>query len=226
MPMIDEKTRSQVKERLAGTLAGPVELHLYRRPDTGRLILPGGMGCVTCEAAEELARVLEEAAPELVSLTVTDVSQEGPAEHPVPAMTVGRPGEEPRITFQGLASGYEFASLLDAVERVSSRGGELSEEATERVAELESETEIMVFVTPTCPYCPSAASMASRMALASEKVRAVVVEANEFPELSQRFQVQGVPRTVVNRSGSFVGALPEPMFVDSVVRLASPEEVG
>jgi thioredoxin family protein len=78
----------------------------------------------------------------------------------------------------------------------------------------------MVFVTPTCPYCPGAASTANRMALASSKVRSLVVEANEFVELSDRFGVQGVPRTVVNRAGAFVGALPENRFIESVLQLA------
>lgn len=64
-------------------------------------------------------------------------------------------------------------------------------------------------------------SLASRMAIASPLVSARTVEANEFPTLSQRFGVQGVPRTVVNERGAFVGALPEPQFVDSVLRLAA-----
>jgi hypothetical protein len=63
-------------------------------------------------------------------------------------------------------------------------------------------------------------SLANRMALVSPHVTARTVEANEFPELSQRFNVSGVPRTVVNESGSFVGALPEAQFVEAVLQLA------
>ena len=63
-------------------------------------------------------------------------------------------------------------------------------------------------------------SLANRMALASPKVSARTVEATEFPELSRRFGVQGVPRTVVNEEGAFVGALPEAQFVASVLQLA------
>jgi len=223
MALIDEKTKEQVRERLAGTLCGQVDLRLYRRPDSGRLILPGGLACPTCDAAEELARTLTEAAPDRLSLTVIDVSQEPAEVEALPSLTMARPGEEGRITFQGLPAGYEFATLLDAVERVSGSGEELAPELVERLAELESELEVMVFVTPTCPYCPRAAAMANRMAVASFKVRSLVVEANEYPELADRYQVQGVPRTVVNRSGAFVGALPEAMFVESVLRLATGE---
>jgi thioredoxin reductase (NADPH) len=63
-------------------------------------------------------------------------------------------------------------------------------------------------------------SLANRMALASPKVRAVCVEANEFPQLSAQFRVRGVPHTVVNRVGSFVGALPERQFVSAVLERA------
>ena len=58
------------------------------------------------------------------------------------------------------------------------------------------------------------------MAIASVSVRALTVEANEFPRLSREFQVSGVPRTVINRGGAFVGALPEEQFVSSALKLA------
>jgi len=66
-------------------------------------------------------------------------------------------------------------------------------------------------------------SLANRMAVASPQVSARTVEANEFPELSARFGVQGVPRTVVNERGAFVGALPEPQFVEAILQLAGVE---
>jgi hypothetical protein len=70
-------------------------------------------------------------------------------------------------------------------------------------------------------------SLANRMAIVSSRISAISVEASEFPALAQRFSVQGVPRTVVNRQGAFVGALPEPAFVSTVLGLAGVDgEVG
>ena len=69
-------------------------------------------------------------------------------------------------------------------------------------------------------------SLANRMALASEKVIALAIEANEFPEMTRSYGVQGVPRTVVNRQGAFVGALPEQQFVASVLELAGVQPEG
>ncbi|HEY8761690.1 MAG TPA: hypothetical protein VIP52_12365, partial [Candidatus Dormibacteraeota bacterium] len=146
MALIDEKTMGQIRERFAETLVGQVELRLYRRADSGRLILPGGSGCPTCDAAEELARALAAAAPDKLQLTVIDALQDPTGVEAVPSLSVGQPGEAARITFQGLPAGYEFATLLDAVERTSAGEPGLSMEVAERLAGLEADVEVMVFV--------------------------------------------------------------------------------
>jgi hypothetical protein len=52
----------------------------------------------------------------------------------------------------------------------------------------------------------------------NEHVTADVVEASEFPELAQRYQIYGVPKTVINDRVSFAGAVPEERFVSEVLR--------
>lgn len=57
------------------------------------------------------------------------------------------------------------------------------------------------------------------MALESPMVEAEMVEAMEFPELSNRFRVSGVPQTTINQgAGMVVGAVPEDNLVAEIVR--------
>jgi predicted DsbA family dithiol-disulfide isomerase len=63
--------------------------------------------------------------------------------------------------------------------------------------------------------------LAQHMAIASDKVRAIAIEATEFPELSRHYQVMAVPKIVMNERVQFEGALPEAQFVEAVVRAAS-----
>jgi alkyl hydroperoxide reductase subunit AhpF len=63
--------------------------------------------------------------------------------------------------------------------------------------------------------------LAQHMAIASDKVRAVAIEATEFPELSRAYKVMAVPKIVMNDRVEFEGALSEAQFVDAVVRAAS-----
>jgi alkyl hydroperoxide reductase subunit AhpF len=59
------------------------------------------------------------------------------------------------------------------------------------------------------------------MAIASDRIRAVAIEATEFPELSRAYQVMAVPKIVMNDRVQFEGALPEAQFLEAVVRAAS-----
>jgi len=71
--ILPDHVKQQLRERLKERLSGPVQLKLYTRPGTGRLILPSGMGCPTCDDARELAEAFQEAAPELIDLEVVSV---------------------------------------------------------------------------------------------------------------------------------------------------------
>jgi hypothetical protein len=65
--------------------------------------------------------------------------------------------------------------------------------------------------------------LAHHLAVASEWIRGDCVEATEFPDLTQRYSVMAVPKTVVNERVSFEGALPETQFVDNVLRAVDGE---
>jgi alkyl hydroperoxide reductase subunit AhpF len=149
MAILNEQVKQQVRERFAERLSGPVQLKLYLRPGSGRLILPSGMGCPTCDEARELAEDLQQAAPEQIQLEVIDVTTQESDVTELPTLTLAFPGEEPRIRWQGLPAGYEFATVVDAIERVSTGEHGLSEATVQRLAEVAELLEVMVFATPT-----------------------------------------------------------------------------
>ena len=56
------------------------------------------------------------------------------------------------------------------------------------------------------------------MAIESERVTADMVEASEFAELSDRYQVYGVPLTVANEKVRIEGGMPEQMFIPRLLQ--------
>ena len=58
------------------------------------------------------------------------------------------------------------------------------------------------------------------MAFASPFVTADAIEATEFMELTRKYRVTGVPKTIVNGSIEILGALPELDFVRQVLDVA------
>jgi predicted DsbA family dithiol-disulfide isomerase len=56
------------------------------------------------------------------------------------------------------------------------------------------------------------------MAMENELITADAVEASEYPELAERYQVYGVPLTIANDKARIEGGMPEPMFIEKILQ--------
>lgn len=123
------------------------------------------------------------------------------------------------VRYAGVPSGHEFSSLIQDIILVSGRDSRLSDQTREFLSNLTEPVSLQVFVTPTCPYCPPAVILAHQMAMESPMVQAEMVEAMEFPELSSKHGVSGVPQTTINDgAGHLVGAVPEQQLLAEILR--------
>jgi alkyl hydroperoxide reductase subunit AhpF len=120
------------------------------------------------------------------------------------------------IRFYGIPSGYEFSSLIESIKLASTGEPQLSPATLEYVQGISEPVHIQVYVTPTCPYCPQAVVLGFNLAVASEMVRSDMVEATEFPHLANKYQVMGVPRSVINEDSHLEGAAPEAMVLEKI----------
>ncbi len=68
--------------------------------------------------------------------------------------------------------------------------------------------------------------LAQHMAIASDKITAECIGANDFPELSQRYHVMAVPKIVINDRVQFEGALPEQDFLGAVLQAVNGDGAG
>jgi alkyl hydroperoxide reductase subunit AhpF len=65
--------------------------------------------------------------------------------------------------------------------------------------------------------------LAQSFAIENDLIRADAIEAAEFPDLSARYRVYAVPRTVINGEAFVEGSLPEDFFLDAVLKAVNPE---
>jgi predicted DsbA family dithiol-disulfide isomerase len=63
--------------------------------------------------------------------------------------------------------------------------------------------------------------LAHQMAFESQMVSADMVEVTEFPHLAVKYQVRGVPRTVINDDIHVEGAAPEATIIEKIKTLVS-----
>lgn len=213
MPLLSEQDRQIVRNRLAA---------ITHR--VGILFFSQTIGAP--DEALTTKQILDEIVSLDARITLEDVNlildKERAAQYGIdriPAIVLLRDGEDTRIRFLGAPAGYEFASLVDALVLAGTGVSGLSPESRQLIAtRATAPLDIKVFVTPSCPHCPRAVTLAHRMAVESPQVTATCVEAAEFLDLAQRYRVTGVPKTIVEGSDvQILGAVPEDQFVSAVL---------
>lgn len=216
MSLLNAEIQGQVKEEFAN-LDQPVKMVVFTQK-------------MECQYCTETRQLVEEVASlsDKLSVEIHDfvddkdvVDKYGIDKIPAVAIVADEPDSKDEakdygIRFFGIPSGYEFSTLIEDIVMVSQRDSGLSRQTRDQLAALTEPLHLQVFVTPTCPYCPQAVRLAHMMALESDLVTGDMVEAIEFPHLSQKYQVMGVPRTVINEDTYMEGAAPEAMLMDKV----------
>jgi alkyl hydroperoxide reductase subunit AhpF len=142
MPIFRPEDEARVRE-LLDALERPVELVVALGPE--ETPLPGARDI---DFGAETQRVVGELAA--LSGKVTWRAEEEPARFDrYPAVAVLPDGEDVGIRYYGLPWGYELSSLIGAVLEAGRRESSLAPESLERLAGLEQDLAIDVFVTPT-----------------------------------------------------------------------------
>jgi len=184
-----------------------------------------------CEYCDETRQLVEEvsAVSDLVSIEIHDLDENSDLAKKfnvdkAPGLVIAaKEGDQLKdygVRLSGIPSGHEFTSLIQDIILVSNRDSGLNSQTREALKVLDKPITLQVFVTPTCPYCPQAVVLAHKMAIESPMVQAEMVEATEFPELSGRHNVSGVPQTTINDGKAHVvGAVPEPNLLAEIQRV-------
>lgn len=220
MPLLKPSLQKQVREALKGITA-PITLAVFTT-DTDQ------HACEMCADTRELIEEVAWLSDGKITTKVYDLvrdAERARAFHIDKAPAVVVLGDDTEadhgVRFFGIPSGYEFASLIAAIVMVSSGDSGLAAATTQALARLAEPLHIRVFVTPTCPYCPSAVTLAHKLAIASPHVTAEMIDASEFPDLSDRFGVRAVPHTVINDTVHVEGSVPEDAMMEALARWTS-----
>ncbi len=141
MSMLKDKDKEQVQKQLEG-LINPVQLVMFTQTIECEF-------CVESRALVEEVASLSDKVQAVIYNFVTDKDRaDDYGVDKIPAIAVI--GEKDYgVRFYGIPAGYEFASLIEAINTVSTGESLLSEATKEALAEIDEPVHFQVFVTPT-----------------------------------------------------------------------------
>ena len=123
------------------------------------------------------------------------------------------------VKFNGIPAGHEINSFLTAIIDMSGVDYGFTEQIKHRIQKINKKVNIKVFVTLTCPHCPGAVSNAHRLAMLNDHIEGEMIEAQTFHELSEKYQVSGVPKIVINDTFELLGNQPIEAFLNQLDQL-------
>lgn len=215
MGRLTESHLQSLKANLAQQLVNPVTLTMFTQE----------LECDYCQEARELAQELGSLSDK-IKVEVLDFvkDKEKASEYgvdKVPAIVIRGPKGN-HVNFFGIPAGYEFNTLVKDIVQLSRGQTDLSPETRQALSNVKAPVHIKVFVTPTCPYCPGAVSLAHQFAMENSNIIADMIEINEFPQLAIKYGVMGVPKTVINENIEMLGMQSEEEFLRQVEAATRP----
>ena len=138
--------------------------------------------------------------------------------------------DRPNLVYMGSPFEQEFRAFLSDLIMLSKGEAKLTFASRMLLDKVDKDLDILVFVTPTCPYCPDMVHYAHKFAYHKPNLRGIMVEAYEYPELADCYRVSSVPRNVIKERdgkvlGSFVGKVFERDFAEAIYLAYSGQEL-
>ncbi len=210
MALLNEEIRQSLNEVFSG-MKNEVTIALFTKD----------ADCATCEDTLNFMKEIEEVGKK-IKLEVydfdkdTDKVKQYNVERTPSIILLDSNKKDNGIKFYGIPAGHEINSLITGLLEVSGAGEEMPAGLKERVAKINKPIDIKVFVTLACPHCPGAVSKAHKLALENENIRAEMIEAQTFNDLSVKYNVSGVPKIIINEEHELVGNQPIEKFLDTI----------
>lgn len=194
--LLSESDRMAIKKKFEKELVNPVLIGLVTSEK-----------CEYCDIMRILLNELKSLSRNLLEVKVSKINvllkkmlriDKGPV------ILIGRKGE---VRYTGAPLGEEAWAFIETITLASNRKHAL-DKYVNYLQDIERIVRIETVITPSCPYCPYAVLMANRIALASNgKVISDVIEAYEFPEIANRWNITAVPAIAISVEEPYSGEI-------------------
>ena len=210
MSLLPDDKKELLKNDFKEKLVDPVKIIVFTQEIECRYCAD------TRKLAQELATLSDKITAEVYDFMADGAKAKEYGVDKIPALAIhGK--KDYGVKIYGIPYGYELQTLIESVINVSKGKTDLSDKTKQIIADVKSPVHIQVFVTLTCPHCPTAAAVAHKLAVESDMIKADVIETSEFPDLAQKYNVIGVPKIIINETIEFVGAFNEDLFAEHVL---------
>ena len=179
--------------------------------------------CMACEGTYELLKTLEDLSEG--KLKIEEISTEENDDEAkkfnvtkIPAILFIDQNNREIIRYLAHPTGSEFVPFLNSIQYFSGVRPYYADQILTHIKKIDK-SKMKIFITPTCPYCPATVPVLTLFAIVSKgKISAEVIDVNLNPEIGKKYQVQGVPHTVINEKDHIYGMFSPQDLLDKLTK--------
>jgi len=166
--------------------------------------------CMTCEGTHDLLKTLEgysNGKLKIEELSTTENAEESKKYNVVripSILFINDQGKEV-IRYTATPTGAELAPFIESIQYFSGRRSFYHDTIITHMKKI-PKSDIKLFMTLSCPYCPATIPILNMFAILSKgKIKAEIIDINANPDIAIKYQIQGVPHTMINEKDHIYG---------------------
>ena len=219
--LFSENEMDNIKREL-NKLKGKVVLKLFtdfKMQEDGTKI----RNCMACEGTYELLKTLENLSNGKLEIQEISIEENKDVANKfkvtkIPAILFVDENDKEIIRYLAHPTGSEFVPFLNSIQYFSGVRPFYADQILTHLKKI-NRSKMKIFITPTCPYCPATVPVLTLFAIVSKgKITAEVIDVNMNPDLGSKYQVQGVPHTVVNEKEHIYGMFTPQDLLDKLTK--------
>ena len=179
--------------------------------------------CMACDSTFNLLNVLKEHSNEKLKVEEysteenPDIAEKYKVERIPTILFIDEKNREV-IRYTAEPSGAELAPFIKSMQDFSGATSFYKDTIMTNLKKI-GKSEIKLFITHTCPYCPTVVPIANLFATLSDgKIKVDIIDINANQDLAMKYQIQGVPHTMINEKEHLYGMFSPQDLLDKLTK--------
>ena len=122
-----------------------------------------------------------------------------------PAMGLYKDGAYTGVAYYGVPGGKEMNSFILGCYNVAGPGQPIDRWTAKKLTKLQQKADLQIYVSLACHHCAATVISAQHLAACSPRLTATMIDANLYPDLIKKYQIERVPMVVINGERTLLG---------------------
>jgi hypothetical protein len=119
----------------------------------------------------------------------------------VPCFRIGMEGSA-NIVYAAVPLGHQFATFVNSLGLISEDG---CADLADHTVSAGSQAELQILISEHCPHCPLVVGAALLLSSKHSSISSTIMDAAQFPEITQKYGIKSVPATILDRRLVLIG---------------------